>query len=73
MAAEALIDFLLSITVQEDIPLSMFVFPANAEAVLPDLFVQYTEMPENPLTMNPEDIEAHRDRWIAEWTDIVLP
>ncbi len=72
-AAEALIDFLLSTTVQEDIPLSMFVFPANTEAALPDLFIQYTQMPTDPLTMDPEDIEEHRDRWIAEWTDIVLP
>lgn len=72
-AAEALIDFLLSTTVQEDIPFSMFVFPASTEADLPNLFVQYTQMPTDPLTMDPADIEAHRDRWIAEWTDIVLP
>jgi len=72
-AAEALIDFLLSTTVQEDIPLSMFVFPANSEAALPDVFVQHAQTPSAPLVMNPEEIEEHRDRWIAEWTDIVLP
>ena len=72
-AAEALIDFLLSDTVQEDIPLSMFVFPASTTATLPDVFVQYAEVPTNPLVLSPSDIEENRDRWIAEWTDIVLP
>lgn len=72
-AAEALIDFLLSDTVQEDIPLSMFVFPASTTAVLPGVFVQYAEIPAAPLVMSPAEIEENRNRWIAEWTDIVLP
>ena len=71
-AAEALIDFMLSETFQEDIPLSMFVFPASSKAALPDVFIEHAVVPDAPLTMDPADIEEHRERWIDEWTSIVL-
>jgi len=70
--AGRLIDFLLSKRFQEDIPLNMFVFPANSEAKLPDVFVKYATVPENPLTLVPEQIGANRERWIEEWARIVL-
>ena len=31
---------------QEDIPLQMFVYPANPDAALPDLFVQFGQTPD---------------------------
>jgi thiamine transport system substrate-binding protein len=70
--AEALIDFMLSRSFQEDIPLRMFVFPASTEATLPEVFAQHTAVPDEPVLMDPEIIEANRERWIREWTDIVL-
>ncbi len=71
--ARALVDFLLSQPVQEDIPLNMFVFPALHEAaVLPDVFRVFAELPDDPVTMDPAIIAANRDRWIEEWTQIVL-
>ncbi|MDX1689778.1 MAG: thiamine ABC transporter substrate-binding protein [Acidimicrobiia bacterium] len=70
-AARMLIDFLLSETFQEDVPLNMFVFPARADADLPPEFVEHTVIPEAPVTMDPARIEANRERWIAEWQDIV--
>jgi thiamine transport system substrate-binding protein len=71
-AARALIDFLLSRRFQEDIPLNLFMFPALAVAVLPPEFVAYTEVPAEPLTMDPAVIEANRERWVEEWASIVL-
>ncbi len=70
--ARALIDFMLSKRFQEDIPLSMFVFPVNREAELPPEFVEHTVVPESPLKLPPEEIEANRERWVGEWTRIVL-
>ena len=67
-SARELVDFLLSTTVQEDIPLNMFVYPANSEAVLPEAFVTFTEFPETPVVMEPTTIEQNRERWIQEWT-----
>lgn len=70
--AEALVDFLLSEPFQEDIPLQMFVYPANENADLPDLFVQFAEPASQPAELTPEEIELNRERWIQEWTDLML-
>jgi thiamine transport system substrate-binding protein len=71
-AARALIDFLLSEAFQEEVPLSMFVFPALAAAALPPEFVAHAQLPAAPLTMDPAEIEANRERWIEEWAEVVL-
>jgi len=70
--ARKLIDFMLSKRFQEDIPLSMFVFPVNREAVLPPVFERYAVAPETPLELPAEQIEANREDWIDAWTRIVL-
>ena len=53
--ARQLVDFLLSQPVQEDIPLNMFVFPANTTAALPDVFRAFAEVPPHPVTDGPGD------------------
>ena len=70
-AARQLVDFLLSVRFQEDIPLNMFVFPANQDAGLPDVFVEHTTLPSDPVTMSSDRIDANRERWIDEWAQIV--
>jgi thiamine transport system substrate-binding protein len=70
--ARELIDFMLSRRFQEDIPLNMFVFPVNREAALPADFEKYAVVPESPLTLDPETIEANREEWVDVWTDIVV-
>ena len=70
--AEKLIDFMLSKRFQEDIPLQMFVFPANQTAALPDVFARYAEIPENPADVSPDAIESNREAWIEAWTETVL-
>ena len=70
--ARALVDFMLSTTFQEDIPMNMFVFPANENAALPQEFIDHTEIPTNPATLDPATIDANREKWIEEWTQIVL-
>ena len=70
--ARALIDFMLSKPFQEDIPLQMFVFPARTDAALPPEFEQFAVVPEDPLELPPEEIEENRERWVDEWTDIVV-
>ena len=70
--ARALIDFMLSRRFQEDIPLQMFVFPARSDARLPEEFEKYAVVPAQPLELPPEEIEENRERWVDEWTDIVV-
>ena len=71
-AARQFIDFLLSVSFQEDIPLQMFVFPVNENAELPELFTTYAAVPENPVNMDIAMIDANRERWIEAWTETVL-
>jgi thiamine transport system substrate-binding protein len=70
--AEQWVDFMLGTTFQEDIPLKMFVFPANSEAELPDVFSRFAQIPKNPSTVDPEAIESNRETWIEDWTQTVL-
>jgi thiamine transport system substrate-binding protein len=66
------IDFMLSKTFQEDIPLHMFVFPANENAVLPEVFVEFAVVPEDPVSVDYGAIESNREDWIDAWTEAVL-
>ncbi len=70
--AEKLIDFMLSKTFQEDVPLQMFVFPVNQKAGLPDVFVKFAQIPAKPAYVSPEAIDANREAWIEAWTQAVL-
>ena len=70
--AEAWIDFMLSQDFQEEIPSYMFVFPVNQNAELPEAFLEYAEIPEEPATVSPEAIEQNREDWLQAWTEAVL-
>lgn len=73
-AAEQFIDFMLSPQVQEAIPLEMFVHPVLASAELPPEFVEFAQVapgvtaPQVPAGV----IQANQQRWLAEWTAVVL-
>jgi thiamine transport system substrate-binding protein len=70
--AQAWVDFMLGATLQEDIPLQMFVYPARTDTPLPPLFAQFAEAPANAATMDPAEIEANREEWVEQWSDIML-
>ncbi|HJW90646.1 MAG TPA: thiamine ABC transporter substrate-binding protein [Anaerolineales bacterium] len=70
--AEAWIDFMLSPSFQEDMPLQMFVFPVNPNAQLDETFEKYLANPDNPISISPEAIAKNRERWIQAWTEVVL-
>ena len=71
-AAGQLVDFMLSPAFQEDVPLSMFVFPATPDAAIPQVFLDHTVIPAEPLTMDPARIESGRKGWIEDWARVVL-
>jgi thiamine transport system substrate-binding protein len=70
--ARALIDHLLAPETQAELPLAMYVYPARADVALPEVFARHALVPTNPLSLDPAVIDAGREAWIAEWTDIVL-
>ena len=66
------IDFMLGPTFQEDIPLQMFVYPANQTAALPDLFKQFAVLPAAPASLPATLISQQREAWVDAWTTAVL-
>lgn len=70
--AEKFMDFVLSLSFQEDIPLQMFVYPANRDAKLPSEFEKFAQTAPDPASLDPDIIASQRDRWIEEWTSAVL-
>jgi thiamine transport system substrate-binding protein len=70
--AQQLVDFLLSVEFQEDVPLTMFVYPVVDDAELPDVFIEHAELAEEPYAVDPLTIGDEREDWIEEWTDTVL-
>ena len=70
--AKRFVDYMLGTLFQEDIPLQMFVYPANPQATLPEVFVNFATPPSEPVSLDPAAIDANRERWIQTWTDAVL-
>jgi len=70
--ARQLIDYLSDVKFQEDLPLTLFVYPANKLAKLPDDFVKYSLRPESPLRLDPDLIARSLLIWLDQFTNIVL-
>ena len=70
--AQEWVDFMLSTSFQEDLPLQMYVFPVNTNARLDETFQKYLAIPAHPAYVSPEDIAANREAWINAWTETVL-
>lgn len=70
--AAQLTAFLLTEPFQKELPLTLFVYPANPDVALPEVFTQFAVVPTNPFTFDPETISANRQQWQDQWTEIVL-
>lgn len=70
--ARQLVDFLAGPRFQQEIALNLFVYPARTDVALPEAFSEYSVVPAAPLTLEPADIDEHREAWVDEWTQIVL-
>lgn len=71
-AAERVVEVLVSPAFQESVPLNMFVEPARDDVELPEVFVKFAERPDDPAELDPATITENRERWIEEWTELVL-
>ncbi len=71
-AATRVVQYMTEPTFQADLPLNMFVLPANESVPEPDLFADFALHPSAPIVMSAGEIEAVRDDAIEQWTDIVL-
>ncbi|MFC5721125.1 thiamine ABC transporter substrate binding subunit [Streptomyces gamaensis] len=69
---KALLDFLIGRPFQEDMPLQMFVRPANRDAQLPEVFTKFGAQADAPASLAPDVIAKNRDQWVKEWSSLVL-
>lgn len=70
--AQALIDFMLTPTFQNDVAGQMYVYPVLEGATVPEEFSQYAQVAPNPAVVDPAFIESNRDALIEAWTTVVL-
>jgi thiamine transport system substrate-binding protein len=70
--AQKLVEYLLDVKFQESMPLTLFVFPINEKAALPELFTKFAVVAKSPLSLEPSLIEEKRDAWIDTWRRIAL-
>ena len=68
--AEAVVDFLLSPQVQAALPDSMYVFPVDPTVDLPTAWAEFAQQPTDPWEVDPAAIDAHRDEWLRDWSDV---
>jgi thiamine transport system substrate-binding protein len=71
-AAQQLVTFLTSERFQQELPLTMFVYPVDPSVPLPDVFTKYAVVPTDPFRMDPSRIADGRQEWQDQWTEIVL-
>jgi len=53
-------------------PLQMFVFPVLNGAAVPEDFTKAPQIPAKPASLDPALIAENRDKWVQEWTLLML-
>lgn len=71
-AAGKLVDYLSGPVFQADLPLTLFVNPANTTVEPPQVFTDFAVQPASPLTIDPADIETNRTAWLESWRAAAL-
>ncbi|GAC66449.1 thiamine ABC transporter substrate-binding protein [Gordonia soli] len=69
--ARKLVDFLLSETVQRELPDSMYVYPVQRDTPLPDGWQARAPVPRWTINLPPTYIAANREQWLQQWREAV--
>lgn len=72
-AAQKVVDWMLSDDFQAALPENMYVYPVSTSVAVPAEWQKYAPLAQNPWTLDPSDIDAHREEWIQQWTQVVQP
>jgi len=66
------INFLLSLEVQEMLPETEYMFPANSRAWLPEEWRQCAKIPPAPAVLPLDLVAENDDRWLRLWAETVI-
>ena len=69
--ARAFLTWMLSADVQSSIPETMYMYPVNPEATLSEELRRFGATSDDPVVVPADDIAAHREAWLATWTEAV--
>lgn len=69
--AQAVIDWLASAQVQQDVPLNMFVFPARTGTPLPQVFTDFAAVVDHPLQLPADEVAAQLPDWLDSWGTVM--
>lgn len=69
--AKAFVDLLLSEEIQELLPSTEIMFPANSNAKLPPEFDQYAIIPANQLLLPLDMVADKMDEWLHDWETVI--
>jgi len=69
--AHAFLDYLLSVEVQELIPLTNWMFPVNQDAKVPEEWEAYAVVPERAVSLSPGLIAENEARWFRMWATAI--
>ena len=69
--AAKLIQYLQSPTVQQSVPIEMWVYPAINNTPLPKIF-EFAQAPSQYFSPSPQHIATQQRAWVARWTRITL-
>ena len=70
--AKLFVDFMLGQEFQEDLPLQMFVFPVNNKVKYPQVFKDHAVIADKPAIVSSTAIAENREKWIEQWTEVVI-
>ena len=70
--ARAVVEWLASDAVQSALPEAMYVYPVSTTATVPADWLKYAPAAPSPLSLSPDEIDAHRDQLLRTWTEIVI-
>lgn len=72
-AAQRVVDWMLSDAFQASVPENMYVYPVSGSVQVPAEWAAYAPLTQSPWTVDPAAIDANREQWIREWTQVVQP
>jgi thiamine transport system substrate-binding protein len=67
--AKAIVDFLLGDSFQASVPENMYVYPINEAIEVPEAWAKFAQ-PADSLLGEGLDINANRDQWLTDWSDV---
>ena len=71
-AAGALVDYMLSADFQAALPDTVYMYPIDPDATLPEAFEKFGPLAETTIAVDTATLSANRDAWIEAWTDTML-